>query len=417
MIFLSFTCNKKKDQDLVPQIKLSISGPYTTYVDSTVTISVTSVPTSKTYRYEWTMDGNVISKDSIFIYKPQQIGEHKLLLTVTTVSGQQSTAPAILEVLKSSKYKVMGYVPSYKNSNPNSIRWDALTHMFYAFVGVKTSGDLNEVSIISKLEEMEAQAHQNGVAILVSIGGGGTSDFSACILNDASRKNLIDNLIVFTRNNKLDGLDIDYEEFEGSATGATDQDIAKRTALENLFKELREKLPADKLLTAAVSPSWQNPNWGYFNCYTNTMHKYLNYVGLMIYDQTGTFVSSPYSQHSDFQAHFLPSINHWINNRHLSPEKLIAGVPFYGYKFKSTSGGVADAISYRDILSQNPNDSPEMLDHIGLIYYNGKPTIQQKSQYVKDNHYGGVMIWELTQDSDDNNKSLLSVIKTVFSEQ
>lgn len=43
------------------------------------------------------------------------------------------------------------------------------------------------------------------------------------------------------------------------------------------------------------------------------------------------------------------------------------------------------------------------------VYYNGVSTITEKTLYAKEN-LGGIMIWELTQDSMDNDKSLLQAI-------
>lgn len=43
------------------------------------------------------------------------------------------------------------------------------------------------------------------------------------------------------------------------------------------------------------------------------------------------------------------------------------------------------------------------------VYYNGVPTIEAKTKYAREN-LGGVMIWEVTQDSPDKAKSLLQAI-------
>ena len=43
------------------------------------------------------------------------------------------------------------------------------------------------------------------------------------------------------------------------------------------------------------------------------------------------------------------------------------------------------------------------------VWYNGISTIEKKTAYARDN-LGGIMIWELTQDTDDSGKSLLSAI-------
>ena len=45
-------------------------------------------------------------------------------------------------------------------------------------------------------------------------------------------------------------------------------------------------------------------------------------------------------------------------------------------------------------------------------YYNGVSTITKKARYAKKN-LGGIMIWELTQDTANKKKSLLQAIGKV----
>lgn len=418
-LFLSlgtFSCKKTPIESPLPEVKLNITSPFSTQVDSIVSIKPVLSEAGQNLTYSWSLDGKSISDKLNLEYIPQQPGVFSLSLEIKNQSGKTTTTGFKLIVLKNSPFKVMGYLPSWKNANPSTVRWNALTHLCFAFLKVKTDGSLDDSEVSGQLKSIVDQGHKNGVAILISIGGGGTTNFSGCLLNESARKILAANLIKFAATFETDGLDIDYEEFEGSATGASAQDLLKRTALENFYIDLRKALPSGKLLTAAVSASWQNPNWGYYNCYTNSMIQYLDFVGLMIYDQSGTWSSSPFAQHADYQAHFLPSINHWLNNRQVPKNKILAGVPFYGYKFKDTNGGLAEAISYKDILAQYPNDQAESKDYIDLIFYNGMGTIQQKANYIKNNSLGGIMIWEITQDTADDSKSLLTIVKQVLGE-
>ena len=43
------------------------------------------------------------------------------------------------------------------------------------------------------------------------------------------------------------------------------------------------------------------------------------------------------------------------------------------------------------------------------VYYNGVDTIAAKTRYAREN-LGGIMIWELTQDTSDPDRSLLRTI-------
>jgi GH18 family chitinase len=115
-------------------------------------------------------------------------------------------------------------------------------------------------------------------------------------------------------------------------------------------------------------------------------------------------------QHATW-SYFENTIDYWLKKNNLPKEKLVAGVPFYGWLFKSADNAEgAEEVAYRDILDRFPDQGAHLKDNMGLLYYNGIETMQKKAKYIKDNNLGGIMIWELTQDADDADKSLLNAI-------
>ncbi len=82
--------------------------------------------------------------------------------------------------------------------------------------------------------------------------------------------------------------------------------------------------------------------------------------------------------------------------------KVVLGVPFYGRPSWA---------SYDEILTANPEAYKTDISMINGIqaHYNGIPTIQKKAAWAKAN-LGGIMIWELTQDTVIKQKSLLYAI-------
>jgi chitinase len=307
----------------------------------------------------------------------------------------------------SQQHIIVGYLPAWKM--PYNPQWQKITHLNLAFGIVNADGSL-DVTNIGIFAGCIVNAHNNNVKVLLSIGGGGSNNFSATILNSEKRALLTDNLVKAMNDFNLDGIDIDFEEWDGGQNGASPADLLKRDALENLYKELRAKTGNDKLITAAVNASWDNGGWGFYNCFNNTMHQYLDFVSLMIYDETGPWSGTNVGPHASWDS-FENAIKHWLNNKKLPKEKLVAGVPFYGYLFKSANSAAgAEAVAYRDILTTYPNQDAHLKDNIGLLYYNGMQTIQNKAKYIADNGLGGIMIWELSHDTDIADKSLLNVI-------
>ncbi|MGV8094354.1 MAG: glycosyl hydrolase family 18 protein [Mangrovibacterium sp.] len=302
---------------------------------------------------------------------------------------------------------VVAYLPTWKM--PHTPDWKKITHICLAFGIVQADGSLN-MTEISKYTSVIQDARKNKVKVLLSIGGGGSANFTAAITDPAKRTRLVSALDKAIKDLDLDGIDMDYEEWEGGPGGASAGDLTKRAALESTYRELREKIGNNQLITAAVNADWDDQGWGYYNCFNNTMHQYLDFVSLMVYDETGPWSGSNVGPHSgwDFFEH---AADHWLKNRKLPKEKLVMGVPFYGYLFKSANNAEgAEAIAYRDILVQYPSVDAHLMDNIGLLYYDGMPTIERKANYIKSNQLGGMMFWEITQDSSDPGKSLLNVI-------
>lgn len=334
-----------------------------------------------------------------------------MAVSLTFCAGNKSgNATADEEMSQSPEIKVVAYLPMWKM--PATPRWDKITHVNLSFGYVNADGTIN-MSDISSNAGVVTEAHVHGVKVLVSIGGGGSKNFTEAITDPENRATLVGQLAAWTDSLGLDGWDIDYEEWDGGPAGVGDKDIERREALEALYRELRQTLGSDKLLTAAVNASWDNGGYGVYNCFTNTMHQYLDFVSLMIYDETGPWSGTRTGPHSsmDFFEH---AVNHWLANRDIPKEKLVVGVPFYGYEF-SRRGSADDAksIAYRDILALYPDQNAHMRDSIGLLYYDGMPTIKRKVETVKNDSLGGVMFWEITQDTEDPATSLLCLIDSI----
>lgn len=335
----------------------------------------------------------------------ENIFKNILLGLLMLISGGDIYATSLVQP------KIVGYLPMW--SMPYTPNWKSITHLCLAFGVVQVDGTVDITAVRTNCHIID-EAHRNDVKVLLSIGGGGSKNFSSVILDKEKRKLLIENLKNIVDELDLDGIDIDYEEWEGGCAGASKLDLEKRAALENLYKELRKRLGKRKLIAAAVSASWDNGGFGTYNCYNNTMHQYLDFISLMIYDFTGPWSGMHTGPHSAWES-YVNSICYWLDNRKLPKDKLVAGVPFYGYKFsKKNYADDAQAITYKKILEMYPKQNVHLSDSIELIYYDGMPTIKRKAEYIKEQGLGGIMVWEITQDTEIPDKSLLNQINKVL---
>ena len=296
---------------------------------------------------------------------------------------------------------VVGYLPTYNNF-PNSIYntdLDVLTQVNIAFVDPDASGNISAPNGTSTVVSV---AHAKGVKVLLSIcGGAGNGNTYRTVLSNTTLTNtFINNLVQMTLNNGLDGIDVDIEG------NILDGNYVTPAQYENFVTKLATALHAqNKLMTAALA------GW-FVNNVTNTAAQAFDLIGLMSYDAYGGWTGP--GQHSPYQM-AVDDFNYWKNNKGVAANKLLVGLPFYGYGW----GTNQRAWPYADVVNTYPG--AENLDQIGsganVIYYNGIPTIKQKVTFAKNNNAAGVMIWELTQDltgSPAPTKSLLKAIGEVM---
>ncbi len=276
--------------------------------------------------------------------------------------------------------RVVGYYPYYATGRLpiDDIQYDALTHINYFSLNVYENGDLDVGHIrFADQTKLVNLAHSHGVEVLICVTGF-SEPFSVMMASPATRANFVSNVTQYCLDYDLDGVDLDWEQ----AFLENDKDNFSEMVLE-LHDSLK---PYGLLLTVAVYPignsSVDIKPWAI---------EYVDWLNIMIYNF--------WYPHSTFQ-NAVDSMRHW--EEYGTPrEKEVLGIPFYG---KDTGGS---AYSYSTIMDAY-HPGPEV-DIIGGIGFNGIDTVKRKTAYAVNTGAGGVMIWELSHDTQDST-SLLNAI-------
>jgi chitinase len=289
---------------------------------------------------------------------------------------------------KDLSFKVVGYLPYYRFSLVDNINFDQVTYVNLAFGNLDASGNLvvgNGEAILPIVQKIKS----TNTKVLLSIAGGGdTGDHWEKYLSSTYRKECILRMVNFVVANKLDGIDVDIE---GSLITSLGIDY-------NLFvQELKDQLHSEGLaITAALTPTYLDA------VITNKTLNSFDFINIMAYDATGPWRPNDPGQHSPYSL-ADNALDFWMIQKGISKEKLVLGVPFYGRDFDPSD---FKALTYKSIISLNYEYA--YLDEAGLLYYNGIPTIVEKTKLALQ-RANGVMIWELGQDVF-NDLSLLSAI-------
>ena len=298
------------------------------------------------------------------------------------------------------QFRVVGYLPTWNgypgSFNINNVDSAKITHVNIAFSNPTSSGDLSGGGSLTDLATVVTKAHTNNIKVLMSIGGAGAPGaiYSNLIVNNLSV--FVGKIVQYAVNNNLDGIDVDLE---GDVVNGSTMTSAQ---YENFVTALNVGLHAkNKIMTAALA-TW----FGSF--ITDTAASKFDFINVMSYDAYGTWTGP--GQHSPYSL-AVSDFNYWNTTKGVPAAKLTVGVPFYGYYWGASN--TSETYSY--IVSNYPGS--ENLDKInpssgGVIYYNGIPTIKQKTVFALNNA-GGIMIWELTDDVTGS-KSLLAAIHEVI---
>src|SRR5699024_5261042 len=291
---------------------------------------------------------------------------------------------------------------------------------------------------------------------LLSIGGWTLShNLSDVAADPEARQTLAESAVDFIREFKMDGLDVDWEYPVRPDWGAGHPGNAERDEdPENwllLLEDIRQALDEagaedgkDYLLTMAGGQQ----AWFIQGLDLEKASNYLDYLAVMAYDTHGTWAQMtghnaplyPNDIEIDLVGWSDGSVDLAINEMkaaNVPDDKIILGLAFYGQAWQGCNpeddqvyniergphqecfGGAANIDTGYDSIAQlvnqdgyeyywdNQSKVPYLYNEIKgeFVSYDNVESLQYKVNYIKDNHLGGAMIWDLS--TDDANWNLL----------
>jgi len=319
----------------------------------------------------------------------------------------------------------IGYFASFVDPEIKKIPWRHLTHVCHAYLKTDGQGKLVTDNRMPN-PELTKTAHQRGVRVLLSLGGGRTTSGLERVTSDqASIDAYVDSVVKLVAENDYDGVDLVWEFPRNRKT---------RAGLGALTSALRAKLDARAkadgrqtpyLLTAAVSPS------GFFGRWVDieSLLKVTDWLHVMTYDMSG-----PWSRSGGHHAPLLPSPNdperdwrsvsqamdYWHKKRGVPKDRLVVGIPSFGRGLpvarpfaqldpaKRKQHGTLTFAQIRDLAGKGwpaewdrVSQAPWLRAPDGkplILTYDDRNSVHKKATWARGLGYRGLFFWAIHGD-------------------
>ena len=335
--------------------------------------------------------------------------------------------------------EVVGYYAgwaAYQGYTPDQLPAEHLTQINYAFARIDpdtlTIALENPAHDKKNLAALRKLRQQNGhLKLLISVGGWSDSQyFSDAAATAARREAFAASCVDFVVAQGLDGVDLDWEyPVSGGAPGTIHRPADKQN-FTKLLQELRTQLDRqgrrdgkDYFLTIAGAAG----GWYLNQIEAVQVAGIVDHIFLMGYDLHG-----PWDAYADFNAplytpsgaspqsrgSIADSVRAYLD-KGIPAEKLVLGMPLYGYAYQGVSGkdnglystyASARSVSYNTLKKSYLSSAayrqfrhqeaqvPYLYGNGTFVSYDDAASLAAKAALARSRGLGGIGFWELSQD-------------------
>ncbi len=305
-----------------------------------------------------------------------------------------------------SAQRILGYFPDYRATN--TIQYDKVTDIAFSFMNPETNGQLHDYVTagdnlysfdMNKFLTVKAGASGN-TNLWLAVGGADDAQSRSARLNSvtgnaSTRATFVAELVAFAETHSLYGIAIDWEFPDGTT---------QKNNHETFLRALRVAIDASSRPQTKISVAVGGETVGTVNHVQDinaavlTDADLVDEFHLMCYDfPSNNYDNNNHSHYDDA----ITCIAGW-SSAGIPKGKMLLAVPFYG-----RSSNRITELGYNEMWGNEATNFAG--DYAAGVYYNGKGTLEDKSQLIMDQGGLGVAIWDLGQDKTGT-YSLLSVI-------
>ena len=324
--------------------------------------------------------------------------------------------------------KIVAY---YTGKGADISQWpvNKLTHVIFSFLKVQndTLTFHNEGQQTSIQQLVALKKDNPALRIMVSVGGwGGCSFCSDLFASDEHRRNFAKTTVALFKQYGIDGLDLDWEYPAIEGYPEHKYDAADKQNFTELVKALRQEMGKDFLLTFAaggfVKYLEESVDW-------NAVMPLVDFVNLMTYDLVGGYsiVTGHHTLLQDYRAGQESTARcvNWLLDKKVMANKLIIGAAMYARVWENVadtnhglyrSGVFKQGVGFADFDTffsdtsgykyywDKKGKAPYQYNASKNLFatFDDKRSIKEKTKFIRRKKLGGIMFWELGQDTKTN---------------
>lgn len=374
-----------------------------------------------------------------------------LLLSLLLVSKSQKLISPITNPLhsltqtqvKNNSHEVFGFAPYWTMSKLDNVDFNVLTTLSYFGVPVNSDGsfdtsDPGYTTFQSKrATELFKKAHSHGTRVVLTLTQMDNDTLDAFLLDPQAQENAIDAAVSEVKDRGIDGINVDFE-YVGNPG------VEERTAFTHFVKGLTEKMhkevPSSKVTVSVYASAANSPRL----VDISQVAKYSDGIFMMAYDfaVAGSDIAMPTAplygkKEGKYSYDISTAVDDFLSQ--MPANKLILGVPYYGYNYVVYKPGVnvptrpaswrgsgtAQTVEY---ATANVPAEASGWDDIGkvgwkayyveetgtwrVLFQDDAKSLSMKYDFALEKNLGGVGMWALGFDNGTND--LWSLLESKF---
>jgi len=333
----------------------------------------------------------------------------------------------------------LAYLPFWSaldSSIIDKVKLDRSVYLDYAFIRPNEDGECallndeedpsndenyrqDQTTVLEKFRELKRKKPY--LKTILSIGGwSNSSNFPSVASTEAKRKHFVSSCIALMEKYDFNGFDVDWEVPGLSAAGynAATKDPVNHASLLKAFRagisyhaKIKKRPESDFVLIASIGGGVPElKNWFRVDEFVNEVD-FVNLMAHSFCNQLGCNPSALSEEEDGGGANAIDDVR-YLEHMSYPDQKILLGLPFYGFAQKNINDQQTTETSYRDLKNKylrrskrwdqdfSPNSVWKTARNGLAFTYERKWHLAKKIDFVFTENLAGVSMWDLGQDTE-----------------